>query len=39
VTDKLARTSFLEHLSGRLFLTQHQAIATLTDGATIRRAG
>jgi SulP family sulfate permease len=39
VTDKLARTSFLEHLSGRLFLTQHQAVATLTAGATIRRAG
>ena len=39
VTDKLARTSFLENLSGRLFLTQHHAIATLTDSATILRAG
>jgi SulP family sulfate permease len=39
VTDKLARTSFLDRLSGQLFLTQHQAVATLTAGATIRRAG
>jgi SulP family sulfate permease len=31
VTDKLARTSFLEHLTGRLFLTQHQAIAALSS--------
>lgn len=29
VTDKLARTDFLEHLSGRLFLTQHAAVAAL----------
>ena len=40
VTDKLARTPFLEHLAGRVFLTQHQAILALSgDGPpSIRRA-
>ncbi len=30
VTDKLSRTSFLENLSGRVFLTQHDAVQTLS---------
>ncbi len=29
VTDRLARTDFLEHLSGRIFLSQHSAILEL----------
>ncbi len=33
VTDKLARTDFLEHLSGRLFLSQHDAVAALSGEA------
>lgn len=30
VMDRLAATPFLQHLSGRIFLTQYQAVATLT---------
>jgi len=30
VTDKLGRTSFLEHLSGKVFPSQHQAAETLS---------
>jgi SulP family sulfate permease len=30
VTDKLARTSFLQHLSGQVFLSQHAALAALS---------
>jgi sulfate permease, SulP family len=29
VTDKLARTTFLDHLSGRVFLSQHAAMAAI----------
>ncbi|MFO1107027.1 MAG: sulfate permease [Amaricoccus sp.] len=41
VTDKLARTAFLSHLSGRLFLSQHEAMAALApEGAPpTRQAG
>lgn len=42
VTDKLARTDFLDHLSGRVFLSQHAAMAALAGPAVppdIRRAG
>jgi SulP family sulfate permease len=34
VTDKLQRTDFLDHLSGEVFLSQHDAIATLTSVPT-----
>jgi len=34
VMDRLRRTDFLQHLNGQVFLSQHQAIATLTDCAT-----
>jgi SulP family sulfate permease len=30
VTDKLRRTRFLDHLSGEIFLSQHQAVETLS---------
>lgn len=41
VTDKLARTDFLEHLSGRLFLSQHDAMAALSGSVPppARRTG
>ena len=42
VTDKLARTTFLDHLSGRIFLSQHEAMAALTaagESPGIRRVG
>ncbi len=41
VTDKLARTAFLDHLSGRLFLSQHEAMTILGGEAPppIRCAG
>jgi SulP family sulfate permease len=32
VTDKLEKTNFIEHLSGKVFLSQHDAIAALTGG-------
>jgi hypothetical protein len=31
--DRLQRSSFLEHLTGRVFLSQHEAFASLTDHA------
>ena len=33
VTDKLKRTHFLDHLSGEIFLSQHQAVETLSPGS------
>ncbi|MBB5223088.1 SulP family sulfate permease [Amaricoccus macauensis] len=42
VTDKLARTTFLDHLSGQIFLSQHEAMAALTaagESPGIRRVG
>ena len=42
VLDRLQRSQFLEHLTGRVFLSQHQAMATLdpetTGGADMRPA-
>ena len=37
VMDRLKRTDFLEHLSGRVFLSQHDALAAL-DPETTRSA-
>lgn len=37
VLDRLKRSQFLEHLTGRVFLSQHEAMATL-DPATTARA-
>lgn len=37
VMDRLKRSDFLAHLTGRVFLTQHQALRTL-DPETTRRA-
>jgi SulP family sulfate permease len=37
VMDRLRRSTFLDHLNGRVFLSQHQAMATL-DPETTRRA-
>ncbi|WP_372426520.1 SulP family inorganic anion transporter [Salinarimonas chemoclinalis] len=34
VTDRLARSRFLEHLTGRVFLTQHQAMLALSPTLT-----
>jgi SulP family sulfate permease len=36
VLDRLQRCSFLEHLTGRLFLSQHQAMAALDPETTAR---
>jgi SulP family sulfate permease len=33
VMDRLQRSSFLDHLTGRVFLSQHEAFASLTDHA------
>jgi SulP family sulfate permease len=33
VMDRLQRSSFLSHLTGRVFLSQHEAFASLTDHA------
>lgn len=34
VLDRLQRSDFLQHLSGRVFLSQHQAMATLNPDTT-----
>jgi SulP family sulfate permease len=34
VMDRLQRSDFLEHLSGRVFLTHHQAVTALTEPET-----
>ena len=41
VMDRLTRSGFLEHLSGRVFLTHHQAVEALTPvgSATTRSTG
>jgi SulP family sulfate permease len=31
VMDRLERSDFLTHLSGRVFLTHHQAVTALTE--------
>jgi SulP family sulfate permease len=31
--DRLQRSDFLQHLSGRVFLTHHQAVLALTEQA------
>jgi SulP family sulfate permease len=36
VLDRLQRSHFLDHLTGRVFLSQHQAMATLDPDATGR---
>jgi SulP family sulfate permease len=36
VLDRLQRSHFLDHLTGRVFLSQHQAMATLDPDATER---
>jgi SulP family sulfate permease len=36
VMDALQRSHFLQHLTGRIFLSQHQAMATLDPDATAR---
>ena len=33
VMDRLQRSDFLDHLTGRVFLTHHQAVSTLTGGS------
>ncbi|MDP1731858.1 MAG: sulfate permease [Devosia sp.] len=39
VMDHLAETDFLKHLNGQVFLTQHQAVQSLTAGAgEVRKA-
>jgi SulP family sulfate permease len=42
VLDRLQRSQFLEHLTGQVFLSQHQAMATLdpeiTAAADVRAA-
>jgi sulfate permease, SulP family len=34
VLDRLQRSQFLEHLTGQVFLSQHQAMATLDPETT-----
>lgn len=34
VMDRLQRSDFLEHLTGRVFLSQHQAMSTLDPETT-----
>lgn len=36
VVDRLKRSQFLEHLTGRVFLSQHQAMAALDPETTAR---
>ena len=38
VLDRLQRSEFLQHLTGRVFLSQHQAMSTLDPEVTARAA-
>lgn len=39
VMDRLQRTDFVQHLSGRVFLTHYQAVAALTPGVLANSSG
>jgi sulfate permease, SulP family len=39
VMDRLQRSDFLQHMPGRVFLTQYQAVASLTPAVLVEPAG